>query len=95
MALIRLLLKVLVVNDCSHSSKIFEIPGIINLLARGRNRDGLFQDGTEGGIARSDGIWRLLTMRRLAVRKASRTDSTAVCFLTFCSKARSWELASF
>ena len=32
------------------------IQGMINLLARGRNRDGLFQDGTEGGIARSDGV---------------------------------------
>ena len=47
---------ILVVNDCSHASEVFEIPGMINLLARGRNRDGLFQDGTEGGIARSDGV---------------------------------------
>jgi hypothetical protein len=41
---------VLVVKDCSHASEVYEIPGMINLLARGRNRNGLFQDGTEGGI---------------------------------------------
>ena len=47
---------VLIVNDCSHASEVFEIPGMINLLARGRNRDGLFQDRTEGRIARIDGV---------------------------------------
>ena len=47
---------ILVINDCSHASEIFEIPGMRNLFARGRNRDGLFQDGIKGRIARNDGI---------------------------------------
>ncbi len=47
---------ILVVDDGSHSSEVFEIPWVSDLLARGRNCDGLFQDGTKGRIARNDGI---------------------------------------
>ncbi len=51
-----------------------------NVLAHGRNHDGLVQDVTKGRIARNDGILLEMTIRRSAVMKASKTDSTALYF---------------
>ena len=48
---------ILVVDDGSHSREVLEIPRMSYLLARCRNRDRLFQDGTKGSrIAQNKGI---------------------------------------
>ncbi len=83
---------VLVINDCSHAaSEVFEIPGMINLLAHGRDRDGLFQDGTEGGIARSDGVLEVADDEAIGGEE-SLQDGFHGCEVF--SVVRSWETAS-
>jgi hypothetical protein len=47
---------ILVVDDGSYSSEVFEISWVSDLLASGRHRDGLFQDGTKDRIAQNDSI---------------------------------------
>jgi hypothetical protein len=68
---------------------------VSDLLTHGRNRDGLFQDGTKGRIMRNDGILEIADDQTSAVRKASRMDSTTGCYFMSCSNVQSWETASF
>ena len=71
------------INSCE-----VEIPCASDLLARGMNRDGLFQDGTKGRIiARNDGILEIADDKTVGGDEASRKDSTTVCFFTSCSNA--------
>ncbi len=48
-----------VVNDSGHASEVLQIPRVVDLFLCGRQSNGLFQDGTEGGIAGGNGILKI------------------------------------
>ena len=76
---------ILVINDCSHASEIFEIPGMRNFFARGRNSDGLFQDGTESGIARDDGVLKIADDKTIGGEESFQDgfDSSMFLYILF------------
>jgi hypothetical protein len=53
------MLKMMAYDDSGHASEVLQIPRMMDLFLCGGQSNGLFQDGTESGIAGGNGVLKI------------------------------------